>query len=87
MSVTLFGELLVSEKNSLDLLVKHELVDAAEAKKIAKKYGISLEKFPKILKSDPQAVKLNAHPGQLIAIHRNDITGKYVYYRYVIDSL
>ena len=69
-----------------ELIPEHELVSASEANKIAKKFGVQLEKFPKILESDPQVKKLNAKPGQLIAIHREDPTGGYIYYRYVVKS-
>ena len=69
-----------------ELIPEHELVSASEAAKIAKKFRTPLEKFPKILESDPQAKKLGASAGRLIAIHREDPTGKYVYYRYVVKS-
>ncbi len=69
-----------------ELIPEHELVSASEAVKISKKFGVPIEKFPKILESDPQVAKLAAKPGQLIAIHREDPTGKYIYYRYVVRS-
>lgn len=67
-----------------NLIPEHKLLSESEAKNTAKKYGIPLDKFPKILDADPQAKKLNAKPGQLIAITREDPTGKYTYYRYVV---
>jgi DNA-directed RNA polymerase subunit H len=77
------GEPLVSDYN---LIPKHELLSESEMKSIAKKFNVSPDRFPKILESDPQAVRLKARPGQLIAIHRNDGTGEYLYYRYVVKG-
>lgn len=68
------------------LIPDHELLSASDIKKVSKKYNTPLEKFPKILESDPQAKKLNAKPGNLIAIHREDPTGEYTYYRLVVKG-
>ena len=68
------------------LIPEHELLSASEMKKVIKKYNTPLEKFPKILESDPQAKKLGAKPGSLIAISREDPTGKYTYYRLVVKG-
>ncbi len=68
------------------LIPEHKLLSVADAKKAMKKYNIPLEKFPKILESDPQAKSLGAKPGNLIAIHREDPTGKYTYYRLVVKG-
>lgn len=68
------------------LIQKHELLSASEVKKVAKKYNTPLEKFPKILESDPQAKKLGAKPGNLIAVYREDPTSEYVYYRLVVKG-
>jgi DNA-directed RNA polymerase subunit H (RpoH/RPB5) len=70
-----------------DLLVKHELLSESEAKAIAKKLGTPIEKFPKISVNDPQAKKLNAQPGSLIAIYREDPNSSYTYYRYVTKEV
>ncbi len=78
----LFGEPLVSTQSRL--LVKHEVISDSEAKKILKKFKITVDKFPKILETDPQVVKIGAKAGQLIIIHRNDPNGSYPYYRYVV---
>ena len=69
-----------------ELIPEHELLSDSAAKKVAKEYGVTPEKFPKILENDPQALKLNAKAGQLVAIHRIDPTGKYTYYRYVVKG-
>jgi DNA-directed RNA polymerase subunit H (RpoH/RPB5) len=62
------------------------LLSESEAKKIAKEFSITLDKFPKILESDPQIQKLGAKSGRLIQINRNDDGKKYVAYRYVIKG-
>ncbi len=67
-----------------ELIPEHKLLSESEVKAVVKKYGIQLEKFPRILESDPQAQKLNAKAGRLVAIYREDPTGKYIYYRYVV---
>ena len=66
------------------MIPEHKLLSESEVKAVVKKYGIQLEKFPRILESDPQAQKLNAKAGRLVAIYREDPTGKYIYYRYVV---
>lgn len=68
------------------LISKHELLSASEAKRVSKKYNAPLEKFPKLLESDPQAKRLGAKPGSMIAIHREDPTGSYTYYRLVVKG-
>ena len=69
-----------------ELIPQHKLLSESEAKKVAKQYGITFEKFPKILESDPQAAKLGAKMGQLIEISRNDPGGQYNHFRYVIKG-
>ncbi|MDE1857049.1 MAG: hypothetical protein KGH98_03115 [Candidatus Micrarchaeota archaeon] len=68
------------------LILKHELLSESEARKVAKEYGVTFDKFPKMLETDPQAVKLKAKSGQVVAVHRVDPTGKYMAYRYVVKS-
>jgi len=83
LALCFIGELLAS---NYDLVPEHELLSESDAKKISKKFNTPLEKFPKMLESDPQAVKLKAAAGRLIAIHRNDDGKKYVAYRYVVKG-
>ena len=74
--------------STYNLIPKHELLSDSEAKKVSEKFGVTIDKFPKILESDPQALKLKAHVGQLIAIERDKDsgTGEYQYYRYVVKG-
>ena len=68
------------------LIPEHELLSAADAKKASKKFNVPFEKFPKIVETDPQAKKLGAKPGNLIAIHMEDPTGSYIKYRLVVKG-
>jgi len=68
------------------LIPEHKLLSASEAKKIVKQFNAPLEKFPKMLETDPQAKKLGAKPGNVIAIEREDPTGDYPFYRLVVKS-
>ncbi len=70
----------------LSLVVKHSILSESEAKKVSKRFKTPLEKFPRILESDPQAVKIGAKIGQLIEISRRDPTGDYLYYRLVAKN-
>ncbi len=72
--------------NPLKLLLEHKVLSDSEAKAVSEKYNTPLNKFPKLLKSDPQVERIGAVPGQLVSISREDPTGKYTYYRYVIES-
>lgn len=67
-----------------DLVHEHKLVSEKEAKLIGKTYGVSIDMFPSIYESDPQAKLINAKPGQLIEINGPD--SKKPYYRYVIKG-
>ena len=74
---------------SLDVL-SHKLtpdmkvLSEGEKTKVLSKYGINENQLPKILSKDPAVVALNAVPGNVIRIQRDDATGKYVAYRVVV---
>ena len=74
-------------KSPLRLVVKHEILSESEARKISKRFKTTLDKFPKMLDTDPQAAKIGAKPGQLVLIYRSDPTGDYPYYRYVVEKM
>ncbi len=74
-------------KSPLRLVVKHEIVSESEARKISKKFNTPMDKFPKMLDTDPQAVKIGAKRGQLVLISRSDPTGDYPYYRYIVEKM
>ena len=72
--------------SSYNLIPKHALLSESDTKKVAKKFNVAIDKFPKILESDPQAKKLKAQPGQLIEITRDEGSGDYISYRYVVKG-
>jgi DNA-directed RNA polymerase subunit H (RpoH/RPB5) len=74
-------------KPDFELVLEHEILSESEAKKVSKGLNTQIKKFPKIWKDDAQIVKKNPVAGQLVAIHRKDPTGKYTYYRVVVDNL
>jgi DNA-directed RNA polymerase subunit H (RpoH/RPB5) len=76
----------VSGLEPLKLIPKHELLSESAVKAVVKKLNTPMEKFPKILASDAQAKRLNAKPGNMIAISRHDPTGEYTYYRIVVPG-
>ncbi len=79
---SLYGEQLIQ----LKLLLEHRILTDSEAREISEKYSIPINKFPKIYSSDPQIIKIGGAPGRLVAINREDPTGKYTYYRYIIEG-
>ncbi len=48
--------------------------------------GIGTHNLPKILVTDPQAKKLEAKPGDVIEIEREDFGKSYKHYRYVVEK-
>ncbi len=68
------------------LVPEHELMSDKEIKELLKDLDIVPENLPKILESDPQAVKLGAKPGNIIKIERRDGKISYPYYRIVIEG-
>ncbi|MDE1851439.1 MAG: DNA-directed RNA polymerase subunit H [Candidatus Micrarchaeota archaeon] len=58
----------------------------SDVKEMCKEKGITTDKLPKILSSDPQAVKLQAKPGDVLKIYRNDSGNEYLYYRIVVEG-
>ncbi len=85
-TVTIFGDRLSSPKVPLDnvLIPKHEILSHDEEEKVLASFGITKENLPKIRSNDPQVKKLEAKPGSVVKITREDSTGKNVYYRIVI---
>ncbi len=81
-----FGVLL-SPKPYFDLVLEHELLSESEAKGVSKRLNTPINKFPRISKEDPRILALKPEAGRLVAIKRNDPTGKYTYYRVVVESI
>jgi len=69
------------------LVPKHEVLGEEEVKEVLKKYGITKNELPKILKSDSALNDLNVNVSDVIKITRKSHTvGVSLYYREVIDG-
>lgn len=66
------------------LVPKMEIIEDSEKKKVLKKFGINENQLPKILFTDPSVQALKANAGDILAINREDITGKYTVYKLVV---
>lgn len=84
--VTIFGDGLSPSKVPLDnvLIPKHEILSHDEEEKVLASFRISKQNLPKIRSTDPQVKKLEAKPGDVIMITREDLTGENIYYRIVV---
>jgi DNA-directed RNA polymerase subunit H (RpoH/RPB5) len=62
------------------------ILSEEEKVKLFEKYGITQpeKEMPLILSTDPVVVALKAKKGDVIEFDREDYTGKYKYYRYVV---
>lgn len=68
------------------LIPKHSKLSDAQKEKLLEKYNISINDLPKILKTDPAIISLDAKPGEIIKITRNSQTaGEAVFYRVIVD--
>jgi DNA-directed RNA polymerase subunit H len=77
------------KKKTLDVL-SHELIPEmkilsdTEKRNILKKYSIEENQLPLIKHTDPAVKALNAEVGNVIRIHRNGETGRYLTYKIVV---
>lgn len=80
---------MVRKKLKIDkhsLTPKHIKLSEKEKEAVLKKYNISLNELPKILKDDSSIQKLGVKPGDVIKIIRNSPTaGEAIFYRGVIN--
>ncbi|MEM1946215.1 MAG: DNA-directed RNA polymerase subunit H [Candidatus Caldarchaeum sp.] len=66
------------------LVPKHEVLSPAEAEELLKTLGVTADKLPYILPSDPMVKRLKAKAGDIIKItRRSETAGEAVYYRVV----
>jgi len=68
------------------LVPKMGIIKEDVAKRIFEKYGIVKEQLPKFRHNDPAVKALEAKPGDVIKIEREDATGKYNVYRVVVPK-
>jgi len=89
-ALCLAGGLLSEKKDSVFNILTHELVPKMEIlsekqkEAVLKKLEVTQELLPKIFSTDPAVVALGAKAGDLIKIHRKDLTATYDYYRLVV---
>ncbi len=68
------------------LIPKHIKLNEGQKEKVLKDYNISVKELPRILKTDPAIISLNAKPGDVIKIVRKSLTAsEAVFYRVVVD--
>ena len=67
------------------LVPKHRIMSEKEVEELLKKYGVTKDKLPKILISDPVVKAIGAKIGDVIEITRKSpIAGQTKYYRVVV---
>jgi DNA-directed RNA polymerase subunit H (RpoH/RPB5) len=57
-----------------------------EVSELLSEMEITANNLPKILVTDPQAVKIEAKAGDVLEINREDFGRKYKYYRVVVTG-
>ena len=68
------------------LIPKHSKLSDTQKEKLLERYNISTKELPRILKTDPAIISLNAKPGDVIKIVRKSQTASdAVFYRVVVD--
>ena len=69
------------------LIPKHSLCGEKEKQQLLEKYNASIKQIPRMSMNDNGIASLNAKPGDLIKIERNDAyVGKITFYRVVTDE-
>jgi DNA-directed RNA polymerase subunit H len=76
----------LSDKAIHDFVPVHQLLDDKESKKVFEELNLRGENLPKMLSTDPQAIRLNAKPGSVIMVKRSDQGNNYTYYRFVVEG-
>ena len=65
---------------------RHEILSAAEAKEVLKRYSIRPEQLPRLSVIDPCSMAIGARPGDLIKITRDsEVAGEAVAYRLCVE--
>lgn len=68
------------------LIPEHKVMSEEEVSKLLVSLGISRDKLPKILSSDPALQGQSPKDGDIVRIKRKDLVGDYDYYRVVVSS-
>jgi DNA-directed RNA polymerase subunit H (RpoH/RPB5) len=78
--------LVENDKREHEFVPVHKIMSAKAVDELLAKLGVKVSNLPKILKSDPQAVKLQANVGDVLEIKRNDFGKAYLHYRQVVEG-
>ncbi len=65
------------------LVPKMDILSEKEKKKLFEEYGINETQLPRMSVDDAAAKALKANIGDVVAIHREEVTGKTTSYRIV----
>ena len=76
----------MSSKSDHELIPVHELMSDKEVKELLQTLNLTIDNLPKILESDPQAMKLEAKAGRVMKIYRRDGKRETPYYRVVVEG-
>jgi DNA-directed RNA polymerase subunit H len=67
------------------LVPKHRILSEKEKLQVLEQYNINIVQLPSIKEKDPVLKEINAKIGDVIEIIREGPSGKYKYYRRVIE--
>jgi DNA-directed RNA polymerase subunit H len=73
-------------KREHELVPLHRIMSKTEVSELTSEMGITVNNLPKVLVTDPQAVKIEAKAGDVLEISRDDFGRKYKYYRLVVTG-
>lgn len=68
------------------MVPKMEVITDNEKKRVLKAFGVNEEQLPKMSVRDPSVQAIKADVGDIVAIHREDSTGKYTAYKLVVSG-
>jgi len=68
------------------LVPEMKILSTEEKNRVLKKYNVTKWQLPKLLASDSAVVALKASVDDIVEINRNDLTGKSLCYKLVIDG-
>ena len=76
----------MANKSDHEFVPVHEILSENEAKDVLGAMGLEKENLPKIMKSDPQIIKIGGEEGKVVKISRNDYGNEYSYYRLIVEG-
>jgi DNA-directed RNA polymerase subunit H len=76
----------MSEKSNHEFIPQHDKLDNKEVKVIFEKLNLKADNLPKILSTDPQAIRAGAAVGDVLEIKRKEYGSEYKNYRLVVEG-